>query len=81
MIHSINTKNISDGDTVRFYDSIQAQKDKDYSGANPDYYPIGKVIRVYDYKSPWGHTDEVCDIQIGDRISKSHFTRCVEIVD
>lgn len=68
------------GSFVKFYDSQQANKDKDYSGTNPKYYPIGEVVNVYDYKSKFGYTDRVCDIQIGERISKGHFVRCVEVV-
>lgn len=68
------------GSFVKFYDCQQANKDKDYSGTNPKYYPIGEVVNVYDYKSKFGYTDRVCDIQIGERISKAHFVRCVEVV-
>jgi hypothetical protein len=68
------------GSFVKFYDCQQANRDKDFSGANPKYYPIGKVIDVYDYKSTFGYTDRVCDIQIGERISKAHFVRGVDVV-
>ena len=68
------------GSFVKFYDCQQANKDRDFSGANPKYYPIGKVIDVYDYKSTFGYTDRVCDIQIGERISKAHFVRGVYVV-
>jgi hypothetical protein len=65
---------------VRFYDCQKANAEKDYSGANPKHYPIGKVIAVYDYKSSLGYTDRVCDIKIGERISKAHFVRAVDVV-
>lgn len=70
------------GDMVKFYDCSKAMDDKDYSGSNPKYYPIGKVIRVYD--NVWSldesvFVDRVCDIQIGDRISKGHFVTGVKI--
>jgi hypothetical protein len=68
------------GSFVRFYDCQQANKDRDYSGANAKYYPIGEVVAVYDYKSSLGYTDRVCDIKIGERISKAHFVRGVEVV-
>jgi len=68
------------GSFVRFYDCQQANKDRDFSGTNPKYYPIGKVIAVYDYKNYFGYIDRVCDIQIGERISKAHFVRGVEVV-
>jgi len=68
------------GSFVKFYDCQQANNDKDFSGVNPKYYPIGKVINIYDYKSTFGYTDMVCDIQIGERISKAHFVRGVEVV-
>lgn len=68
------------GSFVKFYDCQQANKDRDFSGSNPKYYPIGKVIDVYDYKSKFGYTDRVCDIQIGERISKAHFVRGVDVV-
>jgi hypothetical protein len=68
------------GSFVRFYDCCKANSDKDYSGANQKYYPTGKVIDVYDYKSSFGYTDRVCDIQIGERISKAHFVSGVTVV-
>ena len=68
------------GSFVKFYDCQQANKDRDYSGANPKHYPIGEVVAVYDYKSYFGYTDRVCDIKIGERISKAHFVRGVEVV-
>ena len=68
------------GCPVRFYDSQMANMEKDYSGTNPKYYPVGKVIDIYDYKSCFGYIDRVCDIQIGERISKAHFVNCVNIV-
>ncbi len=64
---------------VQFYDCFIAMKEKDYSGENPKHYPIGKVIKVYDYTSYFGYTDKVCDIQIGDRISKGHFVDAVKV--
>ena len=69
---------IKTGSSVKFYDCQQASKDKDYSGTNPKHYPIGKVIKIYDYKSYFGYIDKVCDIQIGKRISKAHFVRGVK---
>lgn len=48
---------------------------------NPKYYPIGRVIRVYDLKTYMGYTDRVCDIQVGDRISKGHFVHAVEVIE
>ena len=74
------TKEIVKGSLVKFYDCQQANNDRDFSGENPKYYPIGKVINVYNYKSSFGYSDKVCDIQIGDRVSKAHFVRCVEII-
>lgn len=71
---------IKKGDSVRFYDCYQANKDKDYSGTNPKHFPIGKVIKVYNYTSTYGYTDRCCDIKIGDRISKAHFVSMVEKV-
>lgn len=68
------------GSFVKFYDCQQANKDRDFSGRNSKYYPIGKVINIYDYKSIFGYIDRVCDIQIGERISKAHFVNCVEKV-
>jgi hypothetical protein len=68
------------GSFVRFYDCQTANAEKDYSGANPKHYPIGKVIAVYDYKSYFGYTDRVCDIQVGERISKAHFVTGVDVV-
>ena len=68
------------GSFVRFYDCPTANAEKDYSGANPKHYPIGKVITVYDYKSYFGYTDKVCDIQIGERISKAHFVTGVDVI-
>lgn len=73
-------KSISIGDRVKFYDSQQATIDRDYSGTNSKHFPIGKVIDVYDYKSCFGYTDRVCDILIGERISKAHFVSVVEVV-
>lgn len=73
--------NVFLGKFVKFYDCQQANKDKDYSGTNPKYYPIGKVIAIYDYESKLGYTDIVCDIQIGERISKGHFVRSVEVIN
>tara|TARA_R110000868_G_C10820979_1_gene758626 strand:+ start:282 stop:575 length:294 start_codon:yes stop_codon:yes gene_type:complete len=68
------------GSFVRFYDCQTANAEKDYSGANPKHYPIGKVIAVYDYKSYFGYTDRLCDIQVGERISKGHFVTGVDVV-
>ena len=68
------------GSFVRFYDCQTANAEKDYSGTNPKNFPIGKVVAVYDYKSYFGYVDRVCDIQIGERISKGHFVRAVEVV-
>jgi hypothetical protein len=68
------------GSLVRFYDCQQADRDRDFSGTNLKYYPIGKVIDVYNFKSWFGYEDECCNIQIGERISKGHFTRCVNVV-
>jgi hypothetical protein len=71
--------NVKIGDSVRFYDCQTAMKEKDYSGENTRHYPVGKVISIYDYKSYFGYTDKVCDIQIGDRISKAHFITSVDL--
>lgn len=68
------------GSFVRFYDCQKANKDKDFSGTNHKHYPIGKVLNIYKYKSKFGYVDEVCDIEIGERISKAHFIRGVEVV-
>jgi len=65
---------IQKGDHVRFYDCIQAMRDKDASGKDPKHYPVGIVDKVYIYHSSLGYSDEVCDIIIGDKISKAHFT-------
>lgn len=64
---------------VKFYDSDQANIDRDYSGKNEKYYPMGKVIKVYT-RDRGDYLDKLCDIQVGDRISKGHFVDCVEIV-
>ena len=69
------------GDFVRFYDCDQANRDRDYSGTKSKYYPIGKIINVYNYTTHYGFTDKVCDIQIGERISKAHFISGVEIIN
>lgn len=69
------------GSKVRFYDCHQAWIDKDHSGDNPKYYPVGEVVKVYDYTASFGYTDRVCDIKIGDRISKGHFARGVKIIE
>jgi len=68
---------IKKGDSVKFYDSRQANIDKDYSGKNPNHYPIGIVDKVYIYHSSMGYSDEVCDIIFNGKISKSHFTRMI----
>lgn len=75
-----STKPLVIGSFVKFYDCQTANKERDYSGSNPKHYPIGKVIDIYDYKSSFGYTDRVCDIQIGERISKGHFVTGVEVV-
>ena len=76
----MKTDLVKEGDFVRFYDCQKATKDKDFSGEDKKYYPIEKVLRVYEYISSLGYVDEVCDIQIGERISRAHFTRGVEII-
>jgi hypothetical protein len=69
------------GNLVKFYDCDQARRDRDYSGENIKHYPIGKVIDVYNHKCPFsGQIDEVCDIEIDNRISRGHFTSGVELV-
>lgn len=76
-----NTKKINKGDLVRFYDCDLANKEKDWSGTNPKYYPTGKVLCVYLYTSSYfGYSEIVCDILIGKRISKRHFITGVEKV-
>jgi len=77
----MSIETIDSGNLVKFYDCQQANNDKDYSGTNSKYYPIGKVIKVYNHKSIFGYVDRVCDIQINDRISKGHFVRCVKKID
>lgn len=77
---SISNKPVLIGSFVRFYDSHKAHSEKDYSGKNPKHYPVGEVVDVYDYKSYFGYTDRVCDIKIGERISKAHFIRGVEVI-
>lgn len=68
------------GDTVRFYDCDQANKDKDYSGKDPKYYPLGEVIAVYEKGSMFGNTNKLCDIKLTDgRISKGHFVEGVKL--
>lgn len=79
-MNTILDNSVTVGCLVRFYDSQKAHADKDHSGTNSKYYPIGKVISIYDYKSIYGYIDRVCDIQIGDRISKSHFISGIEII-
>ncbi len=74
-------KNIIEGNNVRFYDCQTANAEKDYSGTNPKHFPIGKIIRIYEYKSFYGYTDTVCDIQVGDRISKGHFVSGVDLLN
>lgn len=81
---SISHQNIEpkQGDLVKFYDCQKAANDRDYSGANPKHYPIGKVLRVYDHA--WSleenvFVDRVCDVEIDGRISKGHFVTGVEI--
>ena len=81
MITTKNLKPVAIGDSVKFYDARQAIKDNDHSGSNPKHYPIGLVIRVYDYICAFsGESETVCDIQIGDRISTGHFITGVEII-
>lgn len=72
---------VKKGDFVRFYDCQSANKDKDYSGKNQKYYPIGTIISVYDYTSRDGFTDRVCDIQVGRRISEAHFVSWVTLIN
>lgn len=74
------SKLVAKGSLVKFYDSQMANAEKDYSGKNPKHYPIGIVVDVYDYKRFFGYTDKVCDIQIGERISKAHFVSGVTVV-
>jgi hypothetical protein len=68
---------ISKWSKVRFYDCHQAMIDRDYSGKNPKHYPIGLVIDVY-WKQNEFYSDLLCDIQIGDRISRGHFVSAIE---
>lgn len=75
-----NNNTIIVGSSVKFYDCRKAMEDKDHSGTKDKYFPIGKVIKLYEYKSMFGYTDKVCDIEIGDRISKAHFVRAVKVV-
>lgn len=70
-------QNIIKGNKVKFYDCFQVSIDKDASGTNPKHYPIGIVDKVYIYHSIFGYSDQVCDIKIGNRISRAHFTNCV----
>lgn len=72
---------IEKGDLVQFYDSDMANKDRDFSGENPKHYPLGFVVSVYDYKSFYGYVDKVCDIKIGNRISKAHFVDGVRLIE
>lgn len=65
-------KKVEVGDIVKFYDCKSAFRDRDFSGKDPKYYPLGEVVRVYDYTSH-GVTDKVCDIKVGNSISKTHF--------
>jgi len=67
------------GSEVRFYDSDKAFADRDFSG-NEKHFPVGKVLKIYNYKSFYGYIDKVCDIQIGERISKAHFVSAVEVL-
>lgn len=73
--------NVIVGSSVRFYDSQKANKDKDYSGTNSKYFPIGEVIAIYKYKSIiYDYIHDVCDIKINNRISKAHFIECVQLI-
>jgi hypothetical protein len=80
--------NIKIGDSVKFYDSIAAHIDRDYSGKEEKYYPIGKVINRYITPTvPLGDTgiilggNDVVDIQLPDgRISQCHFTNGVTLI-
>lgn len=76
----LKEQEIIKGCFVKFYDCQTAYAEKDYSGSNPKHYPIGRVVAVYDYKSYFGYIDRVCDIQVGDRISKAHFVNGVELI-
>lgn len=58
------------GSHVVFYDCSEANKDRDSSGKNRKYWPVGEVIKLHKSKSG----EPVADIQLPDgRISKSHF--------
>lgn len=70
---------IKAGDPVKFYDVQRANQDRDYSG-DPEYYSVGMILKIYEYKSKFGYSDIVCDIQVGDRVSNSHFITGVELI-
>jgi hypothetical protein len=74
-------KPVVTGCSVLFYDCQMAMKDRDYSGSDLKHYTIGKVIDVYDYTSCFGYTDRVCDIEVGERVSRAHFVRGVKVVN
>ncbi len=62
--------NIQKGDSVVFYDCDRANKDRDFSGVDKKYYPVGRVIDL----RPDSIGRPLVDIQLPDgRISKGHF--------
>ena len=70
------------GNKVRFYDCDQARIERDFSGINPKYYPIGEVVDIYKKRSlVYDAIHKLCDIKIGDRISKGHFINGVELIN
>jgi hypothetical protein len=69
------------GDTVEFYDSDTANRERDFSGENPKHYITGEVVYTYEEVSHFGkYRNELCDIKTHDgRISKGHFISDVKL--
>jgi hypothetical protein len=63
---------------VRFYDCQQADKDRDYSGTNPKYYPIGKVIRSA--TTDECYIIEYCTTLNDTDIAGQIYTDCIECI-
>ncbi len=71
-------KSIEEGSEVIFYDCDMANKERDFSGSNPKFYPTGKVIKIR--QIPDGRM--VVDVQLPDgRISKGHFIEGIKLLN
>lgn len=80
MYKDIKSNEMKIGSFVQFYDSQMAMKDKDHSG-DPKYFPIGKVINIYEQESKvYDCIHILCDIEIDGRVSKGHFIYGVEVI-